>query len=67
MCTADWLPSTSTGMPRACASRMISFIGTTVPSTFDMCVMATSLVRGVKQPLELVEQQFARRRRSAPT
>ena len=47
MCTADWLPSTSTGMPRACAMRMISLTGTTVPSTFDMCVMATILVRGL--------------------
>ena len=40
-------PSTSTGMPRACASRTTSFTGTTVPSTFDMWVIATILVRGV--------------------
>jgi hypothetical protein len=35
-------------MPRACAIRTTSLIGTiTVPSTFDMCVIATILVRGV--------------------
>ena len=42
-----WQPSTSTGMPRACAMRITSLIGTMVPSTFDMWVMATILVRGV--------------------
>ena len=40
-------PSTSTGTPCAWAMRMISLIGVTVPSTFDMWVMATILVRGV--------------------
>ena len=44
MCTADWLPSTSTGTLCACAMRTISLSGVTVPSTFDMCVMATILV-----------------------
>ncbi len=48
MCTALWLPSTSTGMPRACAMRQISLIGVTVPSAFDMCVMATSFVLAVR-------------------
>ena len=66
MCTAAWLPSTSTGMPRACAMRMISFTGTTVPSTFDMCVMATILVCLGQQPLEVVDQELARVARSAP-
>ena len=33
-------------MPRACASRTTSFTGTTVPSAFDMWVIATILVRG---------------------
>ena len=37
----------------------ISFTGTTVPSTFDICVMATILVRGDQQLLELVEQEVA--------
>ncbi len=46
-CTAPWLPSTSTGMPRACASLTTSLTGTMVPSAFDIWVMATSLVRGV--------------------
>ena len=45
MCTAAWLPSTRTGMPRACASFTTSLMGTTVPSTFDMCVIATMRVR----------------------
>ena len=45
--TAPWLPSTSTGMPRAWAMRQTSLTGTTVPSTFDMWVIATILVRGV--------------------
>ena len=48
MCTADWLPSTSTGMPRACAARQTSLMGTTVPVTFDMCTIATILVRSFK-------------------
>ena len=52
-------PSTSTGMPRACASFTTSFTGTTVPSTFDMCVIATILVRGVEQLLELVDEEIA--------
>ena len=52
-------PSTSTGMPRACASRTTSFTGTIVPSTFDMWVIATILVRGVEQLLELVEEEIA--------
>ena len=38
---------------------MTSLIGTSVPSTFDMCVMATILVRWRQQPLELVEQELA--------
>src|SRR5829696_8136203 len=33
-CTAAWLPSTSTGMPRACASFTTSLTGTMVPSAF---------------------------------
>ncbi len=45
--TAPWLPSTSTGMPRSWAMRQTSFTGTTVPSTFDMWVIATIFVRGV--------------------
>ena len=59
MCTAAWAPSTSTGMPRACAMRTTSLIGTTVPSTFDMCVMATIRVRWREQAFELVEQELA--------
>ena len=46
-CTAPWLPSTSTGMPRACAIFTTSLTGTMVPSAFDICVIATSLVRRV--------------------
>ena len=38
---------------------MISLIGVTVPSTFDMCVMATILVRGGQRPLELLEREGA--------
>ena len=39
--------------------RTMSLIGVTVPSTFDMCVMATILVRGDQQLLEIVEQEVA--------
>ncbi len=35
MCTAAWLPSTSTGTPRAWAPSVIAFTSTTVPSTFE--------------------------------
>ena len=34
-------------MPRSCASLTTSLTGTRVPSAFDICVIATSLVRGV--------------------
>ena len=34
-------------MPRACASLTTSFTGTTVPSAFDICIIATIRVRGV--------------------
>ena len=53
-------PSTSTGTPRACAISMISATGLIVPSAFDTWTTATSLVRSVEQPLELVEPQLAR-------
>ena len=46
MCTAAWLPSTSTGTPIARAPAQIARTSTTVPSTFDMCVTAMSFVRG---------------------
>ena len=35
-------------MPRAWASRTTSLTGTTVPVTFDMCVMATIRVRSLR-------------------
>ena len=46
MCTAAWLPSTSTGTPIARAAAQMVFTSTTVPSTFDMCVTAISFVLG---------------------
>ncbi len=46
-------------MPRAWAMRMISFTGTTVPSTFDMCVMATILVLGVSRRSNSSTQKLA--------
>ena len=46
-------------MPRAWASATISFIGVTVPSTFDIWVIATILVRGVEQRLEGLEVERA--------
>ena len=49
------------------AAAPTSFTGTMVPSTFDMCVIATILVRGVEQLLELVDAGNCRRRRPAPT
>ena len=39
--------------------RTISFIGVTVPRTFDMCVMATIFVRGEKKLLEFVDEEIA--------
>ena len=47
--------------------RMISLIGVTVPSTFDMWVIATILVRGVEQLLEGVEEEVAILVDRAPT
>ena len=47
-CTALCAPSSSTGTPCAWAMRTISRAGVTVPSTFDMWVIATILVRGVR-------------------
>jgi hypothetical protein len=44
MCTAAWLPSTSTGTPLAWAASITGFTSKTVPSTFDMWLIATSLV-----------------------
>ena len=43
MCTAAWLPSTSTGTPSARAAAQIAFTSTTVPSTFDICVTRDQL------------------------
>ena len=59
ICTAAWLPSTSTGMPRACASFTTSLTGTMVPSAFDIWVIATSLVAVGQQLLEFLDQEIA--------
>ena len=46
-------------MPRAWASFTTSLTGTMVPSAFDICVIATSLVRERQQLLEFVDQEIA--------
>ena len=46
-------------MPWACAIRVTSFTGTSVPSMFDMWVIATILVRGADQLLEFVDEEMA--------
>ena len=46
-------------MPRAWAIRTTSLTGTTVPSTFDMWVMATILVAVGQELLEFVDEERA--------
>jgi hypothetical protein len=59
------LPSTSTGMPRSCAIlHDFLHIPVTVPSTFDICVMATSFVCGPSWQASSFSRSNAPRRRS---
>ena len=50
MCATACAPSTSTGMPRACAFSTIVAIGLIVPSEFDTWTTATIFVRSVSRP-----------------
>jgi len=46
-------------MPRAWASRTTSLAGTSVPSVFDMCVIATILCARRQELLEFVDEEIA--------
>ena len=44
MCGTDWQASSTTTAPSSCARAVIASTGLTVPSMFDWCVSATTLV-----------------------
>ena len=59
MCATACAPSTSTGIPRACAFSTIAAIGLIVPSEFDTWTTATIFVRSVRRPSTQIHPQLA--------